>query len=176
MYALRGITAVAFTLCLAGPLAAQAHSHDHASPYSGFTDRDIKALSAEEVDGLLSGAGLGMALPGELNGYPGPRHVLDMAPMLGLAEDQVAAIRGVFEEMETEARSVGARIVELERVLDRAFADGTITEAQLAEWVREIAAARADLRIVHLRAHLRLKPLLTEDQIEHYQRARGYTR
>ncbi len=50
------------------------------SPYVGQEARGIKALSQDDVEGLLAGAGSpfgGMAKPAELNGYPGPRHVLD---------------------------------------------------------------------------------------------------
>lgn len=34
--------------------------------------RDIKSLSAERIEGLEEGRGLGYAKPAELNGYPGP--------------------------------------------------------------------------------------------------------
>ena len=50
------------------------------SPYAGQEERGIKALPQADVEGLLAGAGTpfgGMAKPAELNGYPGPRHVLD---------------------------------------------------------------------------------------------------
>lgn len=169
-----GVLGLALALSPVGPVAAQAHSHDHASPYAAFTDREIKALSAEEVQGLLDGAGLGMALPGELNRYPGPRHVLDMAPMLGLSPDQESAVRAIFEEMQEQARSLGKEVVDLERELDRDFAQGTITDARLEELVGAIARSNAKLRVVHLRAHLRLRPILTESQREQYERMRGY--
>ncbi len=170
------IEALALILAL-GPatqLAAQDHPHDHASPYAGFTDREIKALSAEEVEGLLSGAGLGMALPGELNRYPGPTHVLQMAPILDLSPDQEDAIRTIFEEMQGQARALGKEIVERERELDQAFAQGTITDVRLEELVGVIARSKARLRVAHLRAHLRLRPILTESQIEQHERLRGY--
>ena len=172
----RGVIAVALALSTIGPLAAQEHSHDHASPYAGFMDREIKALSAEEVEGLLGGAGLGMALAGELNRYPGPRHVLEMAPMLGLSVDQESAIRTIFEDMQARASSLGEQVVELERQLDQAFARGTITDGRLEELVGAIALANAGLRVVHLGAHLRLRPILTESQLEQYEKARGYAR
>lgn len=155
-------------------LVAQDHSHDHTSPYAGFTDREIKALSAEEVEGLLGGVGLGMALPGELNRYPGPTHVLQMASVLDLSTDQEGAIRAIFEEMKGEARSLGRHIVERERELDQAFAQGTITDVRLEELIGVIARAKASLRVAHLMAHLRLRPLLTESQIELYEQLRGY--
>ena len=174
MRSLVEVLAVAFTLGAAGPLVAQTHSHDHASPYAGFTDREIKALSAEETEGLLNGDGLGMALPAELNRYPGPRHVLEMGAMLGLSSDQESAIRSIFDEMQEQARSLGQEIVDLERDLDRSFAEGAITESRLEQLLETIALSRARLRVAHLRAHLRLLPVLTESQREHYEQARGY--
>ena len=68
----------------ATPVAADtAHQH---SPYAGQEARDIKALSLEEIADLAAGRGMGLALAAELNGYPGPRHVLDLAPELGLED------------------------------------------------------------------------------------------
>ena len=158
----------------AGPLVAQAHTHDHASPYAGFTDREIKALSAEEIAGLLTGDGLGMALPAELNRYPGPKHVLELGAMHGLSTDQEAEIQAIFDEMQTQARSLGKTIVELERDLDRSFAEGSITERRLDQRLEAIAKQRVRLRATHLRAHIRLLPVLTESQREQYEQARGY--
>ena len=169
-----GPLALALTLGSAGSLVAQAHQHDHASPYAEFTDREIKALSADEIAGLLNGDGLGMALPAELNRYPGPRHLLEMGAMIGLSPDQESEVQAVFDEMQAQARALGQTIVELERDLDRSFAEGTITEARLEELLEVIALHRARLRATHLRAHLLVLPVLTESQREHYERARGY--
>lgn len=41
------------------------------SPYTGATQREIKTLSAEQIAGYLSGDGMALALPAELNDYPG---------------------------------------------------------------------------------------------------------
>jgi hypothetical protein len=52
------------------------------SPYTGQERREIKALSNEEIDRYLSGDGMGLAKAAELNHYPGPRHVLELADQL----------------------------------------------------------------------------------------------
>src|SRR5262249_20157560 len=44
--------------------------------YAGRQTRAIKALSEEDIAPLLNGEGMGMAKAAELNGYPGPKHVL----------------------------------------------------------------------------------------------------
>ena len=76
--------------------------------------------------------------------------------------------------MQTRARELGAEIVDRERELDRAFAAGTVTEDDLVSLLAEIGARRAQLRGVHLRAHLEVTPILTEAQRAHYDMARGY--
>ncbi len=80
--------------------------------------------------------GLGMALAAELNKYPGPRHVLELGPALGLSVDQESKIQAIFDEMQNEARSFGRLIVELERDLDQTFVEGTISEACLGRIAR----------------------------------------
>ena len=166
------------TLVMGIPLtvAAQSHSHDHTSPYAGHTDREIKTLSAEEIAGLLNGDGLGMALPAELNQYPGPLHVLELGEMLDLSIEQHSQIQAIFEVMKEQARSLGQKIVEQERHLDESFAEGTVTETSLGELLEAIALTGAELRATHLRAHLRVLPILTEAQREHYEKARGYAK
>ncbi len=174
MRSLTVASALVLSFPIAGSLAAQAHSHDHASPYADFMGREIKALSSEEVAGLLDGEGLGMALPAELNGFPGPRHVLELGEMLELSAGQSAEVQAVFDSMQAQARALGSEIVELERELDHAFAARTITEERLTELLDGIANRQARLRGVHLRAHLRVLPILTESQRAHYLQARGY--
>ena len=135
------------------------HAH---SPYAGHQTREIKALSAEEVEGYLNGEGLGMALPAELNGYPGPRHVLQSAEELELGEEQASSVRRIYDSMKSRAVGLGTQIVQLERRLDREFAEGSITPAVLESLTDEIARLQGRLRAVHLRAHLELADVLTE--------------
>ena len=167
-------------LCCALDAAAQAHGHGpeahetHGKPYAGFTGRDIKALSPRELAGLAEGHGLGMALAAELNGYPGPRHVLDLADELALTAPQRAAVQAAFDAMDTKARALGEEVIALERELDRAFADRTVTPAKLDELVDAIGKRRARLRAVHLAAHLEVADVLSAEQRARYDRARGY--
>lgn len=156
------------------PLPSRAQQHRHASPYAELQDREIKALSQGEIEGLLRGEGMGMALPAELHGYPGPRHVLDLADELGLSEAQRSRVREIFETMHEGAASLGREIVELERELDAAFAERTVTREELERLVARIGGRRADLRTVHLGAHLELRSVLTEAQRARYGELRGY--
>lgn len=171
----RMLSALLTAVLLVAPSIARAQDHEHRSPYAEHAGREIKALSAEEIAGLLSGEGMGLALPAELNGFPGPRHVLELKSELGLSPGQERQVQVIFDAMAKEAREAGARIIELERQLDREFADRTINEEVLDGSLRVLALQRAHLRAVHLKAHLRLWPVLTEEQRMHYDDLRGYS-
>jgi hypothetical protein len=161
-----------FVLALLPTVTRAQHTH---SPYAAHQEREIKALSAEEVEGYLNGDGLGMALPAELNGYPGPRHVLELAEQLELGEQQATEVRRIHDSMKARAVELGTQIVQLERRLDHEFADGSITLTALESLTDEIAMLQGKLRAVHLRAHLELADVLTDTQREEYDRLRGYT-
>ncbi|OGP30605.1 MAG: hypothetical protein A2038_05080 [Deltaproteobacteria bacterium GWA2_57_13] len=153
---------------------AIAWSSEHPSPYVGEEGRVIKALSDEEVRGYLSGDGMGFAKVAELNHYPGPRHVLDLADRLQVSDDQRRTTQAIFEKMKAETMNLGKELVEKERLLDSRFAGGTISDPELKQLVSEIAAIQGKLRTAHLQANLALRDLLTRDQIRHYDALRGY--
>lgn len=162
--------AMAAMVAAAAPdaLAAQA------SPYKDLQDRQIKALSQEEIDALRHGEGFGFALAAELNGVPGPRHVLDMADSLALDDDQRAAVQAVFDDMLAAAVETGRRIVRLEARLDSMFAAGGAEAGAVRSLSGEIGRLRGRLRSIHLEAHLLTAPLLTPAQLHRYRMARGY--
>ena len=144
------------------------------SPYTEHSGREIKALSPEEVDQLLTGQGMGLALAGELNGYPGPKHVLELAAELALTEDQRQAAQRVHDAMLEQAQELGRQIVEGERRLDALFAQGEATAETLRPALDHLATLQAALRYTHLEAHLETKALLTEAQVARYTHLRGY--
>jgi len=67
-----------------------------ASPYEGMQARPIKALSAEQIADLRAGRGMSLALAAELNGYPGPRHILELGEQLGLTDHSAPAFSDYF--------------------------------------------------------------------------------
>lgn len=155
-------------------LAVQAGLAPAASPYAGREGRAIAELSEADVAALEAGEGWGFALPAELNGWPGPAHLLELAAPLALTEAQVDAVEAIFAAMRAEARRLGAEFVAAERALDAAFAGGEIDAPRLAALTTEAGRLRAELRRVHLEAHLAARPLLTRHQIHEYDRLRGY--
>jgi Spy/CpxP family protein refolding chaperone len=117
---------------------------------------------------------MGLAKPAELNHYPGPKHVLDLAAPLELSAKQKAETQKIFERMRAEAMRLGRLIVERERALDALFAKNAINHASLRTASREIALLQGSLRAAHLRAHVEMKRLLTPAQVRKYDELRGY--
>jgi Spy/CpxP family protein refolding chaperone len=154
--------------------SAAASGAQHASPYAGQEQRSIKALSAEEVRDLIEGRGMALAKAAELNAYPGPLHVLEMADRLELSAAQRVATDSLYAAVRHRARALGIQIVEAERELDRAFVELRIDEVGLRSRINAIAALQGELRAVHLEAHLAQRSLLTPEQIARYISGRGY--
>jgi Spy/CpxP family protein refolding chaperone len=144
------------------------------SPYVGQEPRQIKALSEQEVEDYLNGEGLGYAKAAELNHYPGPRHVLDLAKELMLTNEQTTRTQEIFNGMRARAIPLGKQLVEKERELDREFAARSIREDSLNALLSDIGVLEAKIRYVHLSAHLEQKELLTKHQIQVYDQLRGY--
>lgn len=143
-------------------------------PYSGLEERRIKALSEEDAAALLAGQGMGLALAAELNGYPGPMHVLEHADALRLSSAQRAAAEGLRSRMLEEARALGARIVALEQELDRLFAGGTADTGSLAALTASLGALSGRLREVHVTTHIAMRDALRPEQRALYAQLRGY--
>jgi len=163
----------ALLILLAGPGVAQQHQHGH-SPYAGWQQRGVKALSDQQLGDLRAGRGMGLALAAELNGYPGPLHVLELANRLQLSSDQAQRVRGLYEAMKSEAIAVGEKLIAAELELDRQFAERKITPAILASIAAQIGERQGELRAVHLKYHLTTAELLTPDQKRRYSELRGY--
>ena len=159
-------------ICAIALIAATAAAQHQ--PYSGLQQRTIKALSDREIDDLRAGRGMGMALPAELNGYPGPVHVLELADKLQLSAQQRERTQALFEAMKAEAIPLGERLLQQETALDSAFGRRTITAQSLREMTAAIGATRASLRAAHLRYHLSQVEILSRDQISRYDSLRGY--
>lgn len=171
-------TSLALALALvAAPLTATAQHGGHGSPYREQHQAGTRGLSSAEADDLVAGRGMGLARAAELNGYPGPRHVLDAARegALALTPEQRAGVQAVFDAMEREAKRLGARVLAEERALETAFRGGAITETELGERVNRLASMQGELRQVHLRAHLATRALLTDAQVARYDELRGYS-
>jgi Spy/CpxP family protein refolding chaperone len=143
-------------------------------PYAGLEVRSIKALSEQQIADLRAGRGMGLALAAELNGYPGPMHVLEFADALHLSDQQRAKMQELFAAMKAEAILLGERLIAQEADLDSKFANKTITPASLAASTDAIGATHSALRQTHLNYHLSTVEVLTPAQIQRYGELRGY--
>ena len=144
------------------------------SPYAGMQSRPVKALSEQQIADLKAGRGMGLALPAELNGYPGPSHILELADRLALSPDQKSRVQKLFDDMKAEAVPVGLRLIAQETALDRQFVSRSITPERLKAATAEIGATQAELRNTHLKYHLETAQILSPDQMRQYAELRGY--
>jgi Spy/CpxP family protein refolding chaperone len=144
------------------------------TPYAGMQTRPIKALSEQQVADLGAGRGMGLALAAELNGYPGPSHVLELADKLDLSPDQRASVQRLFDSMKAEAVPIGTKLVEQEADLDKQFAVRTVTPESLKASTAAIATTQGALRETHLKYHLSTVAILTPSQMQRYAELRGY--
>lgn len=162
--------ATTITILILAATAAPAQS-----PYAGMQARSIKALSTQQIDDLRTGRGMGLALAAELNGYPGPAHVLELSDRLALSPAQKERIQKLFESMKVESAPIGARLIEQEGALDQQFASRSITPDALKDATANIGATQAALRNAHLKYHLETAQILSPDQMKQYADLRGYT-
>jgi Spy/CpxP family protein refolding chaperone len=162
-------------LALIAALGAAPGAGQHVHPTTTTQGGDAtSALSADAVRQLLAGDGMGLALPAEMNHYPGPKHALELAQALGLSSDQQKEIEAIRREVLESAQRLGRSIVEAERALDAAFKAGTLSEEDLEARTQAIARLQGELRLVHLRAHVRTKPILTAEQVHQYYQLRKH--
>jgi hypothetical protein len=134
----------------------------------------IKALTPDHVAGLLAGAGLGYAKAAELNRYPGPLHVLELADELGLDAAQREATRALRTRVVEQASALGAELVAAEAELDAMFRSASVSQPAMDEALVRIGTLQSRLRGVHLGAHIEQRALLSPEQVDRYVRLRGY--
>jgi len=159
-------------LSAAGPVVAE---NGPAKALDASTG-EIRGLTDREIADLRAGLGMGRARAAELNGYPGPRHVLDAAQagQLALTVEQTRTAQRIWDDMAREARRLGDLVLQEERDLEAQFRAGRIGEADLRARAMRIAALDGELRAVHLRAHLEMRGALSEEQVARYNQLRGY--
>jgi hypothetical protein len=168
------VLALVPTLAASGGLAQTAHHHGAMAPYAGLETRTVKALSDQQIADLRVGRGMGLALAAELNGYPGPLHVLELGERLALTAEQRERIQALFDAMRAEVIPLGEGVIARETELDRLFADKRATPETLAASTAAIGAAQGALRAAHLRYHLSTLEVLTPHQVHVYAGLRGY--
>jgi hypothetical protein len=160
-----------------GPYGSRMRNDSLGSPYAGQEIREIASLTDRDIQSLLNGNGEafgGLAKSAELNGYPGPRHVLDLASNLGLNESQKLKIEMLYENMSREAKTLGLELVSIEQDIDEVFSNGTVTEEKLKLMTARSAELYGQIRFIHLYANLDTLEILSVEQVQLYGKIRGY--
>jgi Spy/CpxP family protein refolding chaperone len=169
------IAIAALALACVAPLAlAQQHHRQHAQPYAGQQMREVASLSDQELQDLLAGKGMGFAKAAEINGHPGPAHVLELAKELNLTPQQHERVKAAFERMQARAKALGEAYIAAEKAVDEAFKSGTAKADEVALRVAEANRLLGEVRLSHLLAHVEITPLLTPQQRARYAVLRGY--
>ena len=120
------------TLAISIPLSISAqHNHGVQTPYAGMQNRAIKSLSDNDIKELRRGGGWGLALAAELNGMPGPAHMLELKEQIALNQDQVKKTQALLDDMHKAAIPTGERLIAAELALENAFAKGAVEEAEV---------------------------------------------
>lgn len=145
------------------------------SEYQGPEIREIKSLSKRDIKALQRGTGWSLAKAAELNGMPGPAHVLELKGPLNLTEKQIDQVRRIWQQMQDAAKKQGLVYIAAEQEIEDFFKRGPQDPERLNDLLQNSAISLAELRKVHLIAHLKTRPLLTKHQIIRYSELRGYS-
>jgi len=151
--------------------ATGAQEHAPPGPGMGAAQAAHHEFLKQERAAIERGEGFGMALPADRSGYPGPKHILELKAQLKLTAEQQAAVENLFAAMKEKAIARGKEVLAAEERLEKLFAEGR-PEAELREESYRVASLRAELRWVHLAAHLEAKKLLTAEQLMTYRHLR----
>ena len=170
---MRGSFLLALTLALV-PLSVDAQHAGHQHTGGEVSEGHLRALAClDEFDAVVrDGRGFGMAFPADQHGYPGPMHVLELKDRLALNAEQETRVRGLLQSMFAESRPKSARLLDAEARLRALFAGGGADEAAVRTLTAEVERARAEVRLVHLLAHLKTREVLTDAQRRAYHEAR----
>lgn len=172
--------AIPLGLALAAALATTAgaqhsgHQHGQHTPAAPATGPHALAQTCDGAfeDSVRDGRGFGMAFAADQQGYPGPLHVLELKERLALTSDQETRAQALLAAMYAESRPKSARLIAAERRLRDLFAAKPPSEAEVRAAVADAEVARAEVRLVHLAYHLKMRDALTEAQRRAYHEAR----
>ena len=171
--AMRGVLGCIGLFAIASAPALAQHGHS-TSPYAHGQSSEVSSLTADEVRELRNGEGMGLARAAELNHFPGPKHLLELASELDLDPAQVERIEAIHKRMKGQAIAKGEEILEAESHLANLFSSGQPSVTELRRVTEHLGIMRGQLQAIHLLAHIESAGALADEQIEDYDRLRGY--
>ena len=166
------LTGICLLAMVSTPATAQ-HAHEPSS-HAHSRGSEVASLTDEEVRALRHGEGMGLARAAELNHFPGPRHLLDLASELDLSDVQISRIRTIHDRMKSRAVAKGEDIITAESHLADLFASGEPSTREMTRVTGHLGAMRGQLQAIHLLAHIEAAGELSDGQIREYDRLRGY--
>ena len=170
--ALAWLSGLCWLTTVSMPVSAQ-HAHEPSS-HAHSRGTEVSSLTDEEVRALRHGEGMGLARAAELNHFPGPRHLLELASELGLGDDQIHRIRAIHDQMKSQAVAKGEDIIMAESHLADLFASGEPSAREMERITGHLGAMRGQLQAIHLLAHIEATRELSAVQVSEYDRLRGY--
>lgn len=171
---MRATVAALAAILLAGCFGGGGDGGPDASPYAEWKGEPLRALPPDQVASLREGDGMGYALAAELNGYPGPRHILELADELALDANQRWQVQDLHNRTSEAARTIGAQLLDAYAQLDGLFRAGAANPSLVSDASRNAAILEGQLRTVHLVAHVQARDILSPHQNQLYQELRGY--
>lgn len=139
-----------------------------------LSDTGSYANVPSDRQSLLNAEGMGLASYAEMNSYPGPKHVIEFKDQLGLSADQLKKTEGLMKGVELSGKLTGQDIVREEEGLYKLFESGTANDRTVRAGVERIGKLRGELRFIHLQAHVKMKQILSANQIQRYNELRGH--
>ncbi|CAA9565171.1 MAG: hypothetical protein AVDCRST_MAG70-1978 [uncultured Thermomicrobiales bacterium] len=147
-----------------------AGDHAHGGTSGG---RDIRALTSDEVVAIERGDGAGYARAAEANGIPGPAHSLELRDQLTLTVEQVTGLEALRASVQVDAVAAGERFLVAQAAFESDLRSSAIAPGDVVDRVVELSRLEGELAAVHLAAHVATASILTPEQIETYNTARG---
>ena len=148
-------------LHMTGLVLAESKPHQ---PYAGQEQPSVSSLAAADLNALKKGQGWGLANPAELNGYPGPIHVLKLVERLELIKAQISQVRAIYTKTNANARHISKAFVNSEVEPDALFKTGAATPDAIQRALKKSLQFRAELRAAHLNTHNKTVQRLTQHQ------------
>ena len=133
----------------------------------------LGGVSEQEKEALLKGAGLGAGMIAMMNGYPGPKHVLEMGDELELTAEQRESIGTIYGNVKAKSVELGTELVEKDEALAALFTSGSVSTGDVEKLAREIGELQGRVRAEHLNAHVETFDALTPAQREQLSSMQG---
>jgi len=126
----------------------------------------------QERQALQEGRGFGRAAVADDNGFPGPRHILDWKKQLDLKPAQEKRVETLAERTRSKAIAKGQELQAREQELSRLLSTSKPNPQAVQKLLGQIGAAEADLRWIHIGAHIEARDILTPQQLARYNELR----